>query len=86
MNGWFWADVIGSLCILLILFGVYWHHFREKPLRRYWSYFRYQGGGVLKPPKLMTELEAVEWIAKNRAEVTYIDRDHGFIFYRPEGS
>lgn len=50
-------------------------------LRHPWRAIRYQGGGTLTSPKDMTEQEAVDWVSKI-GEIMFIDREHGFIFYR----
>lgn len=50
-------------------------------LRHPWRAVRFGGGGTLSSPEDMTEQEAVDWISKF-GEIMYIDREHGFIFYR----
>ena len=56
-----------------------------RPERHYWRVFRFHGGGVLMTPKPMTEQEAVDWTASAiKGEVAYVDRECGFIFYRPK--
>jgi hypothetical protein len=55
------------------------------PPRHYWTAHRFHGGGVITTPDIMSEEEAVHWIATViKGEVAYIDREHGFIFYRPK--
>lgn len=78
-------DFFVSLFLAVILFVIYWSHFRDHSPRHVWTYIRYQGGGQLRSPGPITESQAVQWITKNNSEVTFIDREHWFIFYRPRG-
>lgn len=52
------------------------------PIRRVWKYVRYQGGGALDGPREMDEAEAIEF-CRSLGAVAYVDRQQGFIFYRP---
>lgn len=55
------------------------------PPRHPWKAYRYQGGGVLTSPGDMTEAEALNWVSNIiKGDVSYIDRECGFIFYRPK--
>jgi hypothetical protein len=50
-----------------------------------WRAIRFQGGGTLTSPREMTEQEACDWVANIiKGEVAFIDRECGFIFYRPK--
>lgn len=49
---------------------------------RHWTAHTYYGAGKVTLGK-MTRLRAVEYITKNFGVVTYVDNDHGFIFYKP---
>lgn len=55
------------------------------PSHRYWTAYRFHGGGIITSSRAMTEDEAVQWVSTVvKGEVAYIDRDYGFIFYRPK--
>lgn len=60
------------------------HLFTPKEPRHPWRVYRFHGGGeLLSPP--MTEAEACEWVSiRIKGEIAYIDRECGFIFYRPK--
>lgn len=63
-----------------IFFGV------EQPPRHPWRAIRFRGGGILTSPYEMTEEEACMWVSVIvKGEIAYIDRELGFIFYRPKG-
>jgi hypothetical protein len=52
--------------------------------RHYWKAYRFHGGGTITSPKPMDEGEAVDWVSGTiKGEVAFIDRECGFIFYRP---
>lgn len=51
-------------------------------LPRIWQLCRFQGGGNITTPRPMLEDEATEY-ATTLGSILWIDRDHGFIFYRP---
>lgn len=53
------------------------------PNTRIWKYHRYEGGGVIAAPHPMTEAEAIDF-CRSLGPVMYVDREHGFIFYRPK--
>jgi hypothetical protein len=74
-------------CVCGVLFSVL-HFFkrrreqREENRLRIWQLCRYQGGGKIYTPSPMHEEDAIEF-ASNLGSVLWIDREHGFIFYRP---
>jgi hypothetical protein len=55
---------------------------RPHEVSRIWQCCRYQGGGKVYTPIPMTEQEATEY-ASTLGSILWIDRTHGFIFYRP---
>lgn len=80
----FWFCVI----VGLIFSGIEYIRRREKRIdaepTRIWELCRYQGGGKVYTPRAMTEEEATEYAAA-LGSILWIDREHGFIFYRPVG-
>lgn len=72
-------------CVCGILFAVLnflrLHRRSDNPLR-IWQCCRYQGGANVFTPRPMTEEDAIEF-ATRLGSVLWVDRDHGFIFYRP---
>lgn len=55
-----------------------------KTSRHSWRAYRYGGGGVASN-KDMTEEEAIQWVRGiTDGDITFIDRELGFIFYRPK--
>jgi hypothetical protein len=58
--------------------------FKREPAHP-WRAIRFHGGGIINSPYDMTESEAMKWISVAvKGEVAYIDREYGFIFYRPK--
>lgn len=76
--------------IILVGFGLAFLVFRifqevSDQERHYWRAIRFNGGGQLQSPEPMTESEAADWISKYvKGEIAFIDRECGFIFYRPK--
>ena len=55
----------------------------KTPERHSWRAYRYHGG-ELHSPRAMTEEEACDWVSNLlKGDITFIDRECGFIFYRP---
>jgi len=55
-----------------------------KPItKHFWKAIAYHGAGTLSSPKPMTEPQALAWVAAF-GSVSYVDREAGFIFYRPK--
>jgi hypothetical protein len=54
-------------------------------LVRHWLFVRWHGGGNIHAPKAMTEEEAMRFCADTCGTVQFVDREHAFIFYRPQG-
>lgn len=79
------SDFIVTLFILSILLMMWFWHFRNKA-RRIWRCYRYHGGGVLQTPRPMTLQEATVWLGESGCEVSHVDTEHSFIFYRPRGA
>jgi hypothetical protein len=87
MSPYFWLDFFASLT-MLSLGGLYWyrHHKEQRQERITWKFVRYYGGGGFTAPHPMTLREATKYIGQEcNAEVGHIDRECGFIFYRPRG-
>lgn len=92
-HGYFVAGVLLLLIIVLCLFIRRWHdreQFRQimaEPVPattlRYWRLYRYMGGGHTDLPEPMTEAHALQ-AALEFGSVMHVDREHGFIFYRPK--
>jgi hypothetical protein len=65
-------------------FTIMW---RPKPpaliTRHAWRAFGYHGSGTVYSPTVMNEQEALAWVA-TFGNVAYVDREAGFIFYRPK--
>jgi hypothetical protein len=58
--------------------------FSKEP-RHPWRAIRFHGGGIISSPFDMTESEAIMWVANAiKGEVAFVDREAGFIFYRPK--
>jgi hypothetical protein len=55
---------------------------RRAQLRRIWQCCRYQGGANVYTPHPMSEEDAIEF-ASALGSILWVDREHGFIFYRP---
>lgn len=79
------------LMVIIVLVGLIlllerwrdYHLSRSYRNLRIWKYIRYQGGGSIEGPYPMTEAEAMEF-CRSMGVVAYVDREHGFIFYRPK--
>jgi hypothetical protein len=55
-----------------------------KPVtKHYWKAYGYHGVGNLVSPKPMNEAAAIKWISEF-GNVAFVDREAGFIFYRPK--
>lgn len=80
-----WFDVFVTLGILAVLIAVYVIHIRQ-PKKRIWRCHRFFGGGVMSTPEPMTLQQATVWLGESGCEVSHVDHEHGFIFYRPRGS
>lgn len=78
------SDPIRYLLILalalVIMALLEWRHALKG--RRHWTFIRFAGGGSVQAPKLMTESQALDF-CKGLGLVVYVDRERGFIFYRP---
>lgn len=79
---------VSVFCLVagVLIFCIVFVARREKRLdaepTRIWQLCRYQGGGKVYTPRAMTEEEATEYAAA-LGSILWIDREHGFIFYRP---
>lgn len=72
-----WVLMVGPLTI-------FWPAKPDAPITvHYWKAIRFHGGGTLTTPKPMNEEEALVWVARF-GNVAYIDRECGFIFYKPK--
>jgi len=82
---WAWADFVGTIIILCVLWLIWWYHFREgREPRKIWTCVRWHGGGRLITPRPMTVSEAAQWIGQSvNAEVGHVDEPNAHIFYRP---
>lgn len=77
---------IALLCLVGILLWDLISNWDIKRLpKRDWKFVRYAGGGNLQSPYPMTEIKAIQFIAKNNCEVMHVDREKAFIFYKPRG-
>jgi hypothetical protein len=80
---WHWVALI---CVGVgLLFIPYWlvkRSKRDAESLRIWQLCRYQGGGKVYTPSPMHEDDAVEFASK-LGSIVWVDREHGFIFYRP---
>lgn len=57
----------------------------SKTPRHHWHAIRFHGGGRITTPYRMSEPEACSWVSNAiKGEIAYIDRECGFIFYRPK--
>lgn len=73
-NGWQW--VFGPLTIT--------GEITKKTITvHYWKAIGYHGCGTLRSPEPMNETEALNWVSVF-GNVAYVDRECGFIFYRPK--
>jgi hypothetical protein len=64
---------------------LFFHAWTPEPPPHMWKAYRFQGGGIITSPYEMTEDQACMWVANViKGEVAYIDREMGFIFYRPK--
>jgi hypothetical protein len=71
--------------ILRNILKLFFPSFFSTESRHPWRAIRMQGGGMLNSPRDMTEEEACEWVSHIiKGEIAYIDRECGFIFYRPK--
>jgi hypothetical protein len=72
-----WMFVLGPLSL----------EWKAKPpapiLTHIWKAFGYHGAGTVISPRPMDESEALAWVA-TFGSVAYVDREAGFIFYRPK--
>lgn len=60
-------------------------YFAQRAPRHHWKAIRFHGGGIIVTPYKMNEKEALWWVTNAiKGEVAYIDREYGFIFYRPK--
>lgn len=55
---------------------------RSDEVPHMWRAVRMHGGGTLTSPYEMQEWEALIWLSQMKAEIIYIDREVGIIFYR----
>lgn len=82
---WWVFEIIGGILVAGFLVGIYYWYWPRAD-RRIWKCVRYQGGGSVVTPRSMTIEEATRWLGRdNNGEVMHVDRDRGFIFYRPRG-
>lgn len=50
-----------------------------------WKAIRQGGGGMITTPYEMREWEAMAWVSDViKGEIMFVDRECGFIFYRPK--
>jgi hypothetical protein len=62
----------------------FFHSWYPGDAKHYWKAYRFFGGGAITSPYPMDEGEAVDWVSGTvKGEIAYIDRELGFIFYRP---
>jgi hypothetical protein len=48
-----------------------------------WRAIGYYGAGTIQSPRDMDEADALAWVSQF-GNVAYVDREAGFIFYRPK--
>jgi hypothetical protein len=59
--------------------------FGPKPGKHMWKAIRMGGGGLISSPYEMFEWEALVWVSDViKGEIAFVDREVGFIFYRPK--
>lgn len=93
LNSWL---RLGFFCaVVLIVVGICWAWQRRldreairrlsepvPDIKRIWGCVRFGGGGTVYTPRPMTEEQAFQFCCSLGA-VAYVDRNKGFIFYRP---
>jgi hypothetical protein len=64
---------------------VAWKKRRAAGIKHIWKFYGYHGQGNLVTPYPMSERQALRWLKSSvDGAVTYIDREAGFIFYKPK--
>lgn len=78
--------IVFGILFVIVLYVVVRDRVRDASApKRVWTCIRFFGGGKMDTPYPMTELVATVWLAKMNGEVAYIDRENGYIFYKPRG-
>lgn len=72
-----WTLALGPVCIT-------WQEKPPPPITvHYWKAYGYHGVGNLTTPEPMSEANAIKWVSEF-GNVAYVDKEAGFIFYRPK--
>jgi hypothetical protein len=82
-----WSMIVeaGGLILVAIVMWFAYRSYLSRPYRRLWMCVRFHGGGRVMTPKPMSVDEVTEWLGRIHGEVSHVDQENGFVFYRPRG-